>query len=694
MANLFKQTTIYALLFVGLLFNACVKDITEKIDEPDKPDPGGNQQSTSGIPDDVDYSTFDTRKLTVKVMDEYDGNHYYTIEVYDENPFFSPTASLLVPGGKTNKNTPFITELVFPKTLKNIFIRQTDPYGYRMVRSVAIPEGDIVLDFGAPTKAASTTRASLPEEPNVSVDYNQFFKKGLASATEIKDVEYKLKAGGTYKITASDYSGDLVFPEGKFTLYIDEGRTLSLSNKDYIVTGGAEIYILQGATLSASADVDVKNGAKIYNAGTVKISDLEVEGASVLYNHPGGKIKLNNLEMNGGSVRNFCLIDVANELELYGTLSDITLAEHSSLISGQFNLKTQNTSMLNMLATSLFETNKLNREKGGRLSVNGDVTNGLSHKDFPLFKVNGTLDWGDNYEIEFHWNIGCAAQKVIGRDNGIPQFEVGNFPMHMEGECYGKQYVPDEDKEPTEDSKDPEYNQDSNQTLAYTYMFEDNWPALGDYDMNDLVIDVSIANTMNGGNATAVTLTTTIRAVGATKALYAYAQIEAPGAELMVVPLFTGEAHAAMGYAQEQMINTFSYTCEPKTETLSYSLPATTRGAVTARNLNVFVVWGDINAEQWNEVHLPGYAGTKKAAGSDANNKYKYLPTGENAKPEYGNMMWALMIPAKYFVSYPKEGSSIMQAYSGFEKWAQAGGNDNIDWYTNPSDKSLIYQGK
>lgn len=44
--------------------------------------------------------------------------------------------------------------------------------------------------------------------------------------------------------------------------------------------------------------------------------------------------------------------------------------------------------------------------------------------------------------------------------------------------------------------QDPSYEEA--ETLPYTYLFEDNWPATGDYDMNDLVIGIEINNKKMG----------------------------------------------------------------------------------------------------------------------------------------------------------------------------------------------------
>ena len=78
----------------------------DRMYEP-KPDPDpkpGPDESTNGIPNDFDYSTKASHKLTVKVLDEYEGKRYYTIEVFGSDPITDPNSVFYV-GGKTLKES-------------------------------------------------------------------------------------------------------------------------------------------------------------------------------------------------------------------------------------------------------------------------------------------------------------------------------------------------------------------------------------------------------------------------------------------------------------------------------------------------------------------------------------------------------------------------------------------------------------
>ena len=95
--------------------------------------------------------------------------------------------------------------------------------------------------------------------------------------------------------------------------------------------------------------------------------------------------------------------------------------------------------------------------------------------------------------------------------------------------------------------------------------------------------------------------------------------------------------------------------------------------------LNFYVIVGEINSNNRNEVHLAGFAPTVKV--SKTTNNYK----------DSNNMIWALMLPVADF-KYPTETTKIYDAYPQFSNWAASGGNSNANWYLFPSnDTSLIY---
>ena len=72
---IFTKVKFMALFLFAVLMTACTADVYEPKPDPDpKPRP---DESTNGIPNDFDYSTKASHKLTVKVLDEYEGKRYY-----------------------------------------------------------------------------------------------------------------------------------------------------------------------------------------------------------------------------------------------------------------------------------------------------------------------------------------------------------------------------------------------------------------------------------------------------------------------------------------------------------------------------------------------------------------------------------------------------------------------------------------
>ncbi|WP_159063596.1 LruC domain-containing protein [Parabacteroides bouchesdurhonensis] len=687
---------ITAVVFI-LFLTACQSDVYHGGDDPNP------EESLSGIPDDFKYLTVDSKKLTVKVMDVYEGKKYYTVEVFDANPFNDPSAILLA-GGKANVNTPFEVNLVLPKTLKAIYLRQTDPKGYQSVTGMEVKDGDLYFDYndvlsGKTTLKSVSNGAELRADDEITGepgDYDELFTSGLSQAKEINGSE-KLEVNGVYKLT-NDFKGALQLPTGNITLYI--GAKLSLT-ENIQLRGDAEIYVLREGTFAGEQIKLDMNGGKLYNAGTLALNDLQLTEVK-LYNHSNSKIYAKNLTLNGVFVENNCLLKIDNTLNLTGKGSQIICNQVSSIVSSKYYIGNTDSYII-MYPKSLFETDQITGN-GNQLHTNITGEAYVDFQDMPLFKVNGSLklhsgsggDYtvGDSY-ITFTGNVCYAAKEVISAslEPSMFQLDYNSLPTNAQGDCYGVEYKPSDATTP--DADNPEYNEQSSETPTYTYLFEDNWPSFGDYDMNDLVLDVNIANVgVVNNNATSVVLTTTVRAVGASKPLYAFAQIEAPGAGETIVPLFDGEAHEFLGKTVGDKINTYNYTCDSRTTVQTVGLNGI-KGLVNALNLNVFVVWGDVNSGKWNEIHLPNFKATQNAVSSATTNQdYKYNGKAEGAKPEYDNMMWALMIPTRSFTSYPKEGVSIMDAYDGFITWARSNGAAVGDWYFHPTSSDKIYEGK
>jgi LruC domain-containing protein len=246
-----------------------------------------------------------------------------------------------------------------------------------------------------------------------------------------------------------------------------------------------------------------------------------------------------------------------------------------------------------------------------------------------------------------------------------------------------------------------------------TYLFEDNWPYLGDYDMNDLVLDVQPTYSLNSSNnVTELKLDVTLRAVGATKRLAVGIQLDGisseaistvsrtntagingnvftqsngleTGQEFAVIPVFD-DAHQALGHSSPLITNTVKGSANNVSParvifTIDFSNNPLDQADITVDKFNVFIINGGYSAKR-SEVHMAGFQPTGKAdkgrfgfADSDSN---------ENPYKSENNMIWGLAIPGP--AKYPVEWSSITESYLALELWAKSGGSENKDWYKSP----------
>lgn len=240
-----------------------------------------------------------------------------------------------------------------------------------------------------------------------------------------------------------------------------------------------------------------------------------------------------------------------------------------------------------------------------------------------------------------------------------------------------------------------------------TLAFEDLWPAKGDYDFNDLVIDYNYKYVTNGYNeVVSVDAKYKVKAVGASKA-------NGFGVEFNTLPSniinLTGQKFtenklglAANGVENNQSkavvmvfdnalkvmehkgtqagINTISGEeyVTPAIFNIHFELKTLTdTRSFGAAPFNPFIFVG---GDRSKEVHLPNSAptsladvklfGTYDDDSNVANSSYyisqKYLP-------------WALNIPVQF--DYPSEKQDITKTYLFFLNWANSKGSVYKDWY-------------
>ena len=263
-------------------------------------------------------------------------------------------------------------------------------------------------------------------------------------------------------------------------------------------------------------------------------------------------------------------------------------------------------------------------------------------------------------------------------------------------------------------------------TLAY----EDLWPAKGDYDFNDLVINYDFAVVKDQQDR--------VQTVNATFIVYAFGAsyhngfgfqlpnvspdqiISVTGSDLASNTIINLDANG-LEHSQSKAtvivyddswrlmpypgtgigVNTELASDYVDPDTLVMQMTFYDNGAfapggpVTYNDLDIgnFNPFIFVNQERGVEVHLPGYPPTDLVDTSlfstldDATN----VATGVYYKTDK-NLPWAINTPVVF--EYPIEKQDITQAYLHFAEWAQSNGTIFPDWYENKSgyrNDALIY---
>lgn len=255
-----------------------------------------------------------------------------------------------------------------------------------------------------------------------------------------------------------------------------------------------------------------------------------------------------------------------------------------------------------------------------------------------------------------------------------------------------------------------------------TLAFEDLWPARGDYDFNDLVVDYQFEITANVSNyLESLKATFVIKAFGASyengfgfqlSGAINPADITVSGYSLTENYIMLNENGTETGQSKPTIIvfdnayNEMDYAStgigvntqsgqpyvEPKTlEIIIGFAPGTyTTEQLDISNFNPFLI---VNKNRAVEVHLPNYPPTDLA---DQSSFGQWDDASNPALGKYyvseGNLPWAINIYESF--DYPVEKQDIVRAHLKFSEWASSGGILFPNWFRNLTgfrNNSLIY---
>lgn len=270
---------------------------------------------------------------------------------------------------------------------------------------------------------------------------------------------------------------------------------------------------------------------------------------------------------------------------------------------------------------------------------------------------------------------------------------------------------------PTQDSdgdgvadESDDFPNDPNRAVLNSYSgtiaFEDLWPAQGDYDFNDLVLDYDIDHILNANNEVInIDANWTIKAVGASfkngfgfeldgvlpseitsitgyDLQENYISLNANGTEsgqAAATAIVFDNVYNLISTNGGAFINTEAGQTPVAPVTLNMAITFVNPAAQSSVGIPPYDPFLIVNGVRGREIHLAGQDPTDKADATlfntlsdatDGNSNYYYKTN--NGLP------WAIDVSTPF--SYPIETAPIDDAYLNFSQWAVSGGSAKTDW--------------
>ena len=630
----------------------------------------------------------------------------------------------------------------------------------------------------------ATTRAVSPEKPvYTSIPSEAKEITEMQGTTLLRDASYKITSdyNGTFKFDGYDgeiktkvyvdatwtipttfqfqngieiivmdnakikASGVMTFIRNSMLTVMDEGN---VEAENISFTNGAPAALRNWGNVSVTNTMTLHSGATLYNGGTITSKDIAINSNTQIIND--NKIELEG-EFNLPS--NFSL---ENNGEIYGKKmianSDAVITNKNIIIfeTISFTNPTVNNSC-SMEATISFYANgiKLNLTQGyikapkmefqnGVVNLNnGSMLEATTRLDIPpgyatfygkgentsmikspiiagqgfTYDGNLAIESDNHVEKSPHWTN-------VQVQNGAYITKIGESKVTIEV-CTGTKNEGNKGEEPEE----PKFPIIVDDTHNYAYLFEDQWPLYGDYDMNDLVMIIKERTiSLNKNNKVEeFKLSIDLAATGATKSIGAAIMLDGvPASAIMqpvefsdnsliksfnlnsnkiengqdyaVIPLFD-DAHKALGRDRYEQINTFAnHSNNTNVKNISFTIKLSnpiSPDELNINKLNVFI-FVEGNRNNRKEIHVIGYQPTKLAntdlfGGNNDNSSV----SGKKYYISKDNLAWGIMVPTDF--KWTLEYVNIKTVYSLFTDWVTSGGVKNQEWWKT-FDSSKVYK--
>lgn len=517
---------------------------------------------------------------------------------------------------------------------------------------------------------------------------------------------YVAPTGRVYGDAAVDYI------QGDIYVDADENSSGEFSSKNITATNTTVRLIV-----APNAKMEIKNDVifygKIYNGGLFS--------AKKIFGNNGPEPKIYNACTLIASEE---ISDIGNMYLKHGTVSGGVSENNGELTFTAMNFYAPSfTHNIYMLDGSYIYVKKAEFGQGAAYGLNNE-----GNSETSLISCANKLESSNTYYL--HGNIAYEAKhtpKNMRMDNGVVSADLEQLQLNL-NTCTGAIVTRPDD--PTEPSQEDTYV--ASLQAAYTVNFEDQWPVLGDYDLNDIVLHVSRIDTRQTGNhLKEAKFTFTLLAVGATYTLgmglefldvtnnqiesvvsdiegmagheesdiYTAFHLDAKGLDIgednetAIVPLFYN-AHKVLlnqndlPWSERPILNTGGTTVPAKTFTLTITFvdgAHVSPEALLSSSLNFFIyrVVDTYNGRRV-EIHLKNYPPTRNSTYTPfLTDEIKALPDGTYYVNENG-FPWGILIsdvnePTEPW-SWPDDMVLISTVYSDFDLWVKSNGKSNKNW--------------
>lgn len=732
-----KTNFAYLALLVMALLAACSEQNYYDPNSQEVP----QELSDLTVPSGFDWTTSSHIALNLDVDDQYNGAYYYKVQIFDNNPIITPEASLLAEG-LAKKNEPFKAKVTYAKSDSILYIQETDPTGKKTVKAIYPSGSSATVKAANATKSANlayTQPARVYTTPSNAIAISG---DSLLYANPQNGISsFVIPAGQTFEgeIINTAFSDVFVYVEGTWK---NPASSTSLNNIKLIIQdGGKYIPVLGASSITANGTSKIVIAANgVFNPEDRKV-DIEM-------NNESGQI------INNGSVFNVNNILNIKDLFNYGTLSasgtlstntsEVQLINEGSLTTWNLvinranvintckfevlNVASIQSATINIASETIFKSKLLSLLANNTIALDShailEVSNVLKFDNTNVY-IKGP-DSGDKALLRlgsftinpwsrptFLGNLQVESSIYPQNKNSMQYFVSPDVEFVEEGESTlnisstdcnaGGNIVEPNTPTPVTYPLDVELGD------TYSYAFEDNYPSIGDYDMNDFVLDVKLAYTLSAANKVSkLDIKTKVKAIGASKRLAAAIQLDgvskgniksvtatgtlfkgdvfsvANGLEnnqsYAVLPI-TDDAHALFGVETNEVINTRADKSYLPAKDIVFSVtfnnPIDLSNVSLVDMLNVFIINGGYNSSNRKEVHLRGYEPTEKSTDLSSGNNYSS-----------SDFVYAIRTPRS--VVYPLEWTKISDAYSLFKIWVSSNGQTNPDWY-NTYQTNKVY---